>query len=74
MLNYNELNKMEKALEDLKRAIKIVRNQSKKFKINPDKIGVLGFSAGGNLCARVSTSLIINCPNQISLFLFILHI
>ncbi|MBP8793709.1 MAG: alpha/beta hydrolase [Lutibacter sp.] len=48
--------KME-ALNDLKRAIKIVRGNANKYQINLQKIGVLGFSAGANLCAKVSAVL-----------------
>lgn len=48
--------KME-ALNDLKRAIKIVRGNANKYQINQQKIGVIGFSAGANLCAKVSTLL-----------------
>ncbi|MCF7569233.1 alpha/beta hydrolase [Sabulilitoribacter arenilitoris] len=44
------------ALNDIQRAIKVVRSKSKLYNINPDKIGVLGFSAGGSLAARASTN------------------
>lgn len=36
--------------EDAKRAIRLVRFNAEKFGIAPDKIGVIGFSAGGHLC------------------------
>ncbi len=36
-------------LYDEQRAIRYVRHHAKEFNINPDKIGVLGFSAGGHL-------------------------
>ena len=36
-------------LYDEQRAIRFVRHNAKKFNINPEKIGVLGFSAGGHL-------------------------
>lgn len=36
-------------LEDLKRAIRYVRYNCKKYNTSEDKIGVLGFSAGGHL-------------------------
>ena len=38
-------------LLDLQRAIRYVRFNHKEFNINPDKIGVLGFSAGGHLAS-----------------------
>ncbi len=34
---------------DLRRAIRLIRYNAEKLNINPDKIGVLGFSAGGHL-------------------------
>jgi acetyl esterase/lipase len=43
------------ALQDAQRAIRYVRGSSKERGINPDKIGLLGFSAGGSLSARAST-------------------
>jgi acetyl esterase/lipase len=43
------------ALEDAQRTISLVRFHSGEWKINPRKIGVLGFSAGGHMVAAVST-------------------
>lgn len=43
------------ALQDAQRVISIVRYNAKKYKINPNKIGVMGFSAGGNLAVLAST-------------------
>lgn len=37
-------------LQDAQRAIGIVRKRAADFGIKPDRIGILGFSAGGNLC------------------------
>ena len=42
------------ALLDLKRAIRLIRHQANQFFIDPDRIGVLGFSAGGHLAGMVS--------------------
>lgn len=36
-------------LEDIQRAIQIVRENAEEWNINPDKIGVIGYSAGGHL-------------------------
>lgn len=36
-------------MQDVQRAIRVVRQDAAKFKIAPDRIGVLGFSAGGHL-------------------------
>lgn len=42
-------------LLDARRAVRYVRAHAEKFGINPDKIGVMGSSAGGHLAALVST-------------------
>ncbi|MCC5931398.1 MAG: alpha/beta hydrolase [Cyclobacteriaceae bacterium] len=55
VLQYRVPQKQEGALQDAQRAIRLVRSQAGKYGIDPDKIGVLGFSAGGSLAARVST-------------------
>lgn len=36
---------------DLQRAIRYIKYKSKEFRIDPDDINIIGFSAGGNLCA-----------------------
>ena len=38
-------------LQDAQRAIRFVRSKAAQFGINPKKVGVMGFSAGGHLCA-----------------------
>lgn len=43
------------ALEDAQRTIGLVRQHAAEWQIDPHKIGVLGFSAGGHLVADVST-------------------
>ena len=42
-------------LQDVQRAIRIVRANSIQWNINPQKIGVMGFSAGGHLASTVAT-------------------
>ena len=44
------------AWQDVQRAIRIVRSHAKDWKIDPDKIGAMGFSAGGHLCLMAATS------------------
>ncbi|MFN0124802.1 MAG: TIM barrel protein, partial [Blastocatellia bacterium] len=39
------------ALQDTQRAIRIVRSRAKEWGVNPTRIGLLGFSAGGALAA-----------------------
>lgn len=43
------------ALEDAQRAVGLVRFHATEWHIDPHKVGVLGFSAGGHLVAAVST-------------------
>jgi acetyl esterase/lipase len=42
------------ALQDAQRAIRLVRAQAQSLHVDPHKIGVLGFSAGGYLVAQTS--------------------
>jgi sugar phosphate isomerase/epimerase/acetyl esterase/lipase len=39
------------ALQDTQRAIRIVRARAREWRINPSRVGILGFSAGGALAA-----------------------
>lgn len=55
VLQYRIPDKKEGALQDVQRAMRIVRSVSRDWNIDPEKIGVMGFSAGGSLSARVST-------------------
>lgn len=47
--------KSPEALEDAQRAVGLVRFHAAQWHIDPHKIGVLGFSAGGHLVAAMST-------------------
>lgn len=42
-------------MQDGQEAIRIVRRHAKEWNINPDKIGIMGFSAGGHLASTLST-------------------
>jgi acetyl esterase/lipase len=44
------------ALMDAARAVRLVRSKASEWKIDPKKIGILGFSAGGHLSAMTATS------------------
>ncbi|WP_424767510.1 alpha/beta hydrolase [Paenibacillus sp. sgz302251] len=44
------------ALIDVQRAIRLIRQEAKAFRIDPNKLGLLGFSAGGHLAANAGTS------------------
>ncbi len=55
ILHYRVPNMPNGALMDIQRAIKLVRSNAEKWNIDPNKIAIMGFSAGANLCARAST-------------------
>jgi len=58
------------ALQDAQQAIKIVRENANKFGIDKNKIGIMGFSAGGHLASTAATHFeksYIENPNNISL-------
>jgi len=42
-------------LQDVQQAIRYVRSHAKEFGLNPNRIGVMGFSAGGHLASSAST-------------------
>lgn len=41
--------------QDAQRAMRIIRSKANDYKINPNKIGILGFSAGGHLAGFTAT-------------------
>ena len=43
-------------LQDAQRTLGIVRHRAKEWNLDPTRIGILGFSAGGHLCAAASTN------------------
>ena len=55
ILIYRVPKKRKDAFEDIQRAVRIVRARSSEWNIDPNRIGVMGSSAGGHLAARVST-------------------
>jgi acetyl esterase/lipase len=56
VLKYRLPNKhKEVPLNDAQQAIRYVREHAKEWQIQPDKIGIAGFSAGGHLAATAST-------------------
>jgi acetyl esterase/lipase len=57
-------------LQDAQQAIKIVREGAKQWNVNPDKVGIMGFSAGGHLASTAGTHFsksVISNPNNTSL-------
>lgn len=47
--------KSPQALEDAQRTMGLVRQHAAEWRIDPHRVGVLGFSAGGHLAAAIST-------------------
>ncbi len=56
VLQYRVPDKYESALNDIQRAIRVVRSRATEWRLNPDKLGVIGFSAGASLSARAGTA------------------
>jgi len=56
VLKYRVPNNRDGALQDIQRAVRLVRSRQKEWNIDPARLGVMGFSAGGHLCARLSTT------------------
>lgn len=54
MLTYRVPGQRDGAYQDAQRAIGLVRSGAKDLALRTDRIGVLGFSAGGHLAARIS--------------------
>lgn len=42
-------------LEDAQRAIRLVRSRAREFEVLPDRLGMMGFSAGGHLASTAAT-------------------
>ncbi|MBI1896072.1 MAG: alpha/beta hydrolase [Acidobacteria bacterium] len=51
-------------LNDAQRAIRMVRSRAAEFKIDPKRIGIWGFSAGGHLAATAATHFDSGRPNS----------
>jgi acetyl esterase/lipase len=49
------LNKSIGPLQDAQQSIRLVREHASEWNINPHKVGVMGFSAGGHLASTVGT-------------------
>ncbi len=43
------------SLSDTQRAIKLIRSRAKEWNVDPNRVGVIGFSAGGELAALAAT-------------------
>lgn len=56
VLKYRVPGNRNGALQDIQRAVRLVRARQKEWNIDTARVGVMGFSAGGHLCARLSTT------------------
>jgi len=56
-------NSQEVPLQDAQRAIRLVRYHAKEWNFSPDKIGIMGFSAGGHLAATLGTHFNVKTSN-----------
>ena len=48
--------KYPQAIYDVKNAIKFIKDNAKRFRVDPDKIAVLGCSSGGQMAALIGTT------------------
>jgi len=56
ILKYRVPGQPEGAYADAQRAVSLVRANAVRYKVNPNQIGIIGFSAGSHLAARVSAN------------------
>jgi acetyl esterase/lipase len=56
ILKYRVPRQRDAAFQDAQRAVGLVRSRAKRWNVDPGRIGILGFSAGGHLAARVCTN------------------
>jgi acetyl esterase/lipase len=48
-------NRADVPLQDAQRAVRVIRSQASRFKLDAERVSVLGFSAGGHLAATLAT-------------------
>ncbi len=55
VLKYRTPNNREGALQDAQRSLSLTRAHAAEWKLDPQHLGIIGFSAGGNVAAKAST-------------------
>jgi acetyl esterase/lipase len=50
-----EIEPARRPLQDAQRAVSLVRSKAKEWRIDPERIGIIGFSAGGHLAISTAT-------------------
>lgn len=53
------------ALSDAQRAMRIIRARAKTYGFDPQKVGAMGFSAGGHVCADLATRFDVKSYNRV---------
>ncbi len=48
-------NRADVPLSDAQRAMRLIRSRAAKYGFDPDKVGAMGFSAGGHVCGDLAT-------------------
>lgn len=56
VLKYRIPGSRDSAFADAQRAIRLIRKNAKEWNVAPNRIGIMGFSAGAHLSARTSTN------------------
>lgn len=62
LLDYRVKHRFPASLFDARRAIQTVRQRAAEWQIDPTRVGILGFSAGGHLAASAATSFVDGDP------------
>jgi acetyl esterase/lipase len=57
VLKYRTPNNRAGALQDAQRALSLARERATEWNVDPQRLGIIGFSAGGNLAAKASAPL-----------------
>jgi acetyl esterase/lipase len=57
VLKYRTPNNRAGALQDLQRSLSLARAHAAEWNVDPQRLGVIGFSAGGNVAAKASAPL-----------------